>query len=129
MLSGRYVTDYRSRHWDKTNPGGCCRLCGSNHSSLEHILIECPRLSETRASLANMWAAATFNPNMREIIEAASSLNSTELTSFLLDPLKFYFVIVKTQNKKIQPDDILHLCRTWCYDIHRKREKLLKETF
>ena len=33
MLSGRYATDYHSRHWSKTNPQGFCQLClAARHS-------------------------------------------------------------------------------------------------
>ena len=29
MMSGRYITDHRTRNWDQANPEGLCRLCPS----------------------------------------------------------------------------------------------------
>ena len=52
MLSGRYRTDYLTRHWSKSNPSGHCLLpgcVGDQHGTLEHILLHCPALSEARS--------------------------------------------------------------------------------
>ena len=53
MLSGRYVTDHRARHWSNKNPNGICQLCQildfpSSLGTLEHQLLSCPALSEVR---------------------------------------------------------------------------------
>ena len=48
MLSGRYICDYRTRHFDLSNPTGACRLCPSSPGAagpprtLEHKLLQCP---------------------------------------------------------------------------------------
>ena len=41
LLSGRFKSDYMSRHWDKENPDGHCVLCPGlkNLGTLEHLLI------------------------------------------------------------------------------------------
>ena len=41
MLSGRYRTDRLTRHWNKDNPHGFCRLPGCLHEegNLAHILL------------------------------------------------------------------------------------------
>jgi hypothetical protein len=53
MLSGRYVTDYRARHWTQSNPQGLCLLCliqghPATQGTLEHLLLKCPALSQAR---------------------------------------------------------------------------------
>ena len=50
MLSGRYVTDQLSRYWT-TNKAGLCTIPGCTDQapgSLEHLLLLCPALSDTR---------------------------------------------------------------------------------
>ena len=59
MLSGRYRTDHLVRHWSKTNPTGLCRLPGCTGDmigDLQHILLYCPALKDTRLHLSNHWA-------------------------------------------------------------------------
>ena len=62
MISGRYVTDHRARHWSALNREGHCQLClaagyPSTVGSLEHLLLRCPALSETRSNAVSMWSA------------------------------------------------------------------------
>ena len=82
MLSGRYNTDYHSRHWSKNNPLGFCQLCRArSHSqdvdqvatiplgSLEHLLLECPELHQTRDGCRNLWIShANDKPTLQCII-------------------------------------------------------------
>ena len=58
LLSGRYRTDHLARHRSKTNPLGLCLLpgcTGQSKGSLEHILLYCNALGETRASMMSHW--------------------------------------------------------------------------
>ena len=55
MLSGRYVTDKLSRHWDKSNPHGLCLLCSNAIGSIQHLLISCDKLKETRDNVIIFW--------------------------------------------------------------------------
>ena len=58
MLSGRYRTDYLSRHWSNRNPSGYCTLpgCVEQIGSLEHLLLYCPALADARCGVINLWA-------------------------------------------------------------------------
>ena len=53
MLSGRYRTDRLSRHWTKDNPNGYCRLpgCHDQVGDLQHILLSCTALTESRTGI------------------------------------------------------------------------------
>ena len=56
MLSGTYVTDKLSRHWSN-NPNGFCSIPGcTGHTlgSIEHLLLSCPALQESRVKLDNL---------------------------------------------------------------------------
>ena len=57
LLSGRFKSDYMSRHWDKENPDGHCVLCPGlkNFGTLEHLLITCETLAPTRLKILNYW--------------------------------------------------------------------------
>ena len=60
MLSGRYVTDYRARYWSHTNQEGNCQaytLTGHPETpgTLEHLLVTCPALADTRTSANSFW--------------------------------------------------------------------------
>ena len=54
MLSGRYKTEKLRRHFS-TNIEGLCEICPDKcEGSLEHILLVCSSLSETRLRLCKM---------------------------------------------------------------------------
>ena len=87
MLSGRYATDYHSRHWSKTNLLGLCQLdLAARHSSgvpidddgialgsLEHQLLNCPALQQTRNTCREIWCSfVADNPVLRSIVPTDS---------------------------------------------------------
>ena len=50
FLSGRYRTEYLSRHWSN-NPRGCCRTedsCSDIIEDTKHILLECPAYAKEK---------------------------------------------------------------------------------
>ena len=137
MLSGRYVSDYRSRHWSKSNPEGFCQLCvmGSYPSvlgTLEHLLVECPAIAATRTQSKYHWSDyLTDKPNLMPIIstyfDTGNMVNQQLQVQFLLDPASCPEVIESVQNFGIGVlSDILYLTRTWCYSHHLERQKLLR---
>ena len=107
MLSGRYVTDHRARHWSNKNPEGICQLCQifgfpSTLGSLEHQLLSCPALAEVRSKAISLWSAyMVSHPNLLPIISAQTILPGPEVVKMnmqlLLDPSASPLVIEAVQ--------------------------------
>ena len=148
MLSGRYVTDHRARHWSQTNPDGFCHLCLAGNKaqddqpshasllpvgSLSHLLLECPNLQQPRDAVKLLWNNYTLD---KPIIRGLVFPNHTESflpndwspeMQLLLDPSACPSIISASQ--KYGPgilNHILYLSRTWCHSLHSRRQKLLK---
>ena len=148
MLSGRYVTDHRARHWSRTNPEGFCHLCMAaskaqdDHpredsilpvGSLTHLLLECPELHQPRDVVRSLWNDYTLDkPIIREIIfsyqnEPSIPSNWNPEIQLLLDPTACPSVISASQTHGAGIlHHILYLTRTWCHSLHSRRQKLLK---
>ena len=141
MLSGRYFSDYHARHWSKTNKDGFCQLClaashSLDHSSsipslplgtLEHMLVECPALQETRNKCRNLWHKyCSDQPLLWSIVQELDA-TVTPPVQLLLDPSCSPLVIKAVQDVG---EGILiqlqYLTRTWCYSHHLRRHKYLK---
>ena len=137
MLSGRYVTDHRARHWSKSNPAGNCQLCmvsgySSTPGTLQHLLLSCPVLSEVRAHATAHWAAYIVDkPPLIPIISHHTSTPGHDgeklQMELLLDPSTCPMAISACQKMGIGILSHLHyLSRTWCHAHHLKRRRLLK---
>lgn len=143
MLSGRYVSDYHSRHWSKLNPEGICQLCRAKRASngtnvsipvplgtLDHLLLYCEELSEQRSKCRSLWESYTSDkPIIRSLTINYDLDNITWYPNMqlLLDPTVCPEIISASQKHR---DGIFsHVCyltRTWCHSIHIRRIKLLK---
>ena len=149
MLSGRYNTDYHVRYWSRLNPSGLCQLClAANHAresldqtnsefnvplgTLEHLLLVCPQLQETRDTCKQLWISHTEDkPQIRDIFLPTATPFNLSLWSpkmeLLLDPTSCPNVIDASQKYGIGIlSSILYLSRTWCYSHHVRRRKHLK---
>ena len=137
MLSGRYVTDHRARHWSKVNPEGNCQLClvsGSPKTpgTLEHLLISCPALSDTRLGAISHWSNYMVDkPFLLPIVShytiSAGNGETTPSMNFLLDPSTCPRVISSAQ--ELGSAILSHICymtRTWCHTHHIRRKRILK---
>ena len=128
MLSGRYHTDWLTRHWSADNKSGACVLCPQESvpGTLEHLLIFCPALESKRLEIYTYWEENTVNNSCMNILLTKKRQSpTTELTQFLLDPSVDSDVICCVQNKLINLDEIFKLTRTFVYGLHRRRLKLL----
>ena len=137
MLSGRYVTDYRARHWSKTNPGGHCQLCLANGfpptlGTLEHLLLACPVLSEIRVQSISHWSNYMVDkPTILPIVSHHTQISGSEgeklHMQLLLDPTTCPTVVSAVQElgSGILPH-LLYMTRTWCHAHHLRRRRLLK---
>ena len=125
-LSGRYRTELLASHWSQNKPGYCLQMsCKSTVETLAHILLYCPSYSVARSKLQNLWLRF---PNLcvNHLVRSLLSGPPETLLQFLLDPSVHPDVISMEQECGTEPLKIVfHLTRTWCYDIHRLRAKLL----
>ena len=127
ILSGRFKTDYLSRHWDKENPEGFCVLCThlQLRDTLEHFLILCNHLSLTRLNILQYWQNYTSEDDiLRNLISVKLCSPIQTLMQFLIDPSVDPDVIHGVQRKVIKLEDVYKLTRMWCYALHRKKLQL-----
>jgi hypothetical protein len=137
MLSGRYQTDHRRRHWDPANPTGACRLCPEAEApggppapagDLQHQLLVCPALGQARARAERCWAARLASrPHLHPVLTRYSLGPPEDLLGFLLDPSSCPPVILLArEHGESVYQDCHYLSRVWCFGNHRARLKLLK---
>ena len=126
MLSGRYLTDKLQRHWTLNKTGVCLLPTCSPPAdgSLEHILLHCPALSETRTKILKLCSkVSSESVQLAEIIDSVlSSGNQFRKMQFIVDCSTMAEIIKITQTSGPQVRDrLLYVGRTWCYNIHRER--------
>ena len=127
LLSGRYKTDYLSRHWNKDNPHGFCTLCPgmSYFDTLEHFLISCDTLQDKRNTVITYWLkTAQEDDQLRNLLVTKLRAPPHILLQFLLDPSSDPDVIQGCQHKFFSLDEIFRLTRCWCYALHRRKLQL-----
>ena len=123
LLSVRYKTDYLSRHWNFSNPNGFCILCPGKFlfGTVQHFLVHCEALSETRSRIIDLWSAsAEDNVNIHHLLMQLLKSPSELLCQFLLEQ-----VVILVQHGLVHLDTLFYLTRTWCYGLHRRRLQLL----
>ena len=127
MLSGRYRTELLASHWSQNKHGYCLQMsCASTIETLAHILLFCPCYSDAREKLKSMWLRFP-NQSINHLVRSLLIGPPEALLQFLLDPSVHPDVISMVQELGSEPLKIVfHLTRTWCYDIHRLRAKLLQ---
>ena len=125
MLSGRYRTDQFLRHF--TENDGSCTLCNTNDfGSIEHLLILCPALTDTRNGLLKkLNESPTLTQTTKTIIvQSFHSVDSS--TQMMLDPSTTPEVISATQLEGPSIlEEVFRFSRSWCYSLHKTRLKLL----
>ena len=125
MLSGRYRTDKLLSHFDK-NEDHRCQLCFSESGDIEHLLVHCSALSDVRQNqLQSLYNRTDFSQNSVQLILNYWEKPTAMLVQLLLDCSVLPEVITATQNGQDVMQDIFKFGRTWCYNIHAKRMKLL----
>ena len=126
MLSGRYVTDKLSCHWTE-NSAGLCSIPGCTGravGSLEHLLLFCPALSDSRNRIIEMChTVASESEEIKIILDNALNDQTTDkLMQFLLDCSSLPSIILHKQNSGSNViDRLFYITRSWCYAIHRSR--------
>ena len=132
MLSGRYRTDLLACHWT-TNRSGVCLLplcTGSYLGSIEHLLLYCPALQETRNKMMKlMYDVASESPYLYHIISWVLSHpdRKSVMTQFLLDCSSLPIVVNMCQLYGSEMKQrLFYITRNWCYSIHRSRMTQMK---
>ena len=91
MISGRFRTEYLSRHWTNNKQGHCqLETCSQTVGNLEHLLISCPGLELVRSRMREMMLCRTrklipLNVFIARILESPPAIQ----LQFLLEPLAF----------------------------------------
>ena len=129
LLSGRYRLRSLTKHW--TNDGSSCPFPSCSRSSpeesIEHFLIFCPGLAETRDNLFLQWTMiAEKYPILSDVINNAIHGPPDFRCQFILDCSVLPDTISLVQ---LYGEDVLHklfhLTRTFCYVLHRARDRIL----
>ena len=126
FLSGRYRTDRLLRHFDKKSTGSCS-LCQDIDGSLEHLLLLCPSLSQCRSQQLNMLTMnSDYSDKSKQIIFDTSNKSVSNFVQLLLDCSVLPEVIEANQNSDSSVmGEIFKFSRTWCFNVHMKRMKML----
>ena len=127
LISGRYKTDYLSRHWVKENPSGFCVLCPGlmKPDTLDHFVLFCDALTPARTNVLNFWQFYSCkDDHLYNLLIKKLSASTQVLMQFIIDPSVDSDVIKGVQNNLIKLEDIYRLTRTWCYAVHRKKLQL-----
>ena len=127
LLSARYRTDRLLRHFDNNLTGECTLCPDGSDGSLEHLLLLCPSLAQCREQQLQMLKnSPAISDKAKNIIFAASVNSVSHFVQLLLDCSVIPEVIVTSQegHKNIL-DEIFKFTRTWCFNIHMRRMKIL----
>ena len=130
MLSGRYRCEKLRRHWS-SNTGGYCELepCVSNNivGSLEHMLLDCEGLSDSRAGVLSLWRDKLADqPNILSVVMKYTVSEPTNTMQFLLDCSVLPSVIQLSQSDGSDALNLIfYLTRTFCASLHKAKFKLL----
>ena len=125
MLSGRYRTDQLLRHFSE-NDGFCNLCCQKILGSIEHLLLQCPVLEESRKQLhLNLIANINISESAKSLIHNSFQSIKTA-TQMLLDCTALPTVISARQTEGPSViQQLFRFSRSWCYTIHKTRLKLL----
>ena len=132
MISGRFLTDYRARHWSKSNSKGFCQLCLLAKQPKPTVVpwSTCCCGALLLLSLGRMLSliGLTILQFLAPIITSIPGPEGESLhMQILLDPSTCPLVISEAQ--KLGSGILFHLfylTRTWCHSHQLKRKKLLR---
>ena len=132
MVSGRYRCEKLCSNWSQNKAGVCLisKECVSQEEDIPHILRFCSGLDSTREKLKKFTHryCMTAPPIIRDLATNLCSTSSPFFCQFLLDCSVLPSVITATQ-REAEGEDILghlfHLSRTWVFNLHRERLRLL----
>ena len=130
FLCSQYRSAKLTRHWSPSNPLGICTSPPCWQSSVvesnEHILLHCPAYHATR--LSTVLLVTKLNNQVSRTLVSSILLSSSQQTmmQLLLDCTALPEVVLAAQEwgQDIY-SDLFYFSRTWCFSIHRERQKRL----
>ena len=132
FLSGRYRSERLRRHWSVVNRNGFCLNNDCFHlkyvEDIYHILLSCPAYTNERRRLLQLSPKMSREfPLIKPIMDAYLNIGDCDLKlQFLLDCSTLPLVIHSQQNFGFGPLCYLfRFTRTWCWNIHKSRMKML----
>ena len=130
MASGRYRSDWLTRYWSK-NRSGCCRAptCQATPGTLEHLLVGCPALNNTRERLYSMWLQrSVMFPSLHANIRTILNSPDTTIVQFVLEPLAFPEILADYLSNGIHFAHLLsYLTRTYAFNMHRDYQRIVND--
>ena len=128
MISGRFRTEYLTRHWSSNKQGFCLAdTCVEVVGDLEHLLIHCPALSAVRVRLWNMFFSHSVKfPSFYNFLLCLEKSEPNVQLQFFLDPTAFPD-IAELWELLGQPfiNHLYYLTRTYAYYLYRQKQILL----
>ena len=125
MVSGRYRSDFLTRHWNPANKEGFCleTSCVGVRGDLVHMLTVCPGLRETRDKLTHfLLKKSEFCPTLYNIIVDLLHSPPHTQTQFLLDPCQIPAISsLCISEGAVMLNHIFYLTRTFAYYMHRAK--------
>ena len=127
MASGRFRTDMLTRHWSQ-NKSGYCRFqtCNQVQGTLEHMLVTCPALRNTRERMYQMWLERTVMfPALHATIRAVLISDPEDIVQFVLEPLALPSVLedARTHGNHFT-QQLSYLTRTFAFYMQRHYRQL-----
>ena len=144
ILSGRYISDERSRLWDPNNKDGCCRLCASPPGqppppgtlpgqqsppgTITHQLLWCCALQPARVSAMRLFLEfLRHRPHLSALVSQRLKGPPEGAVALLLDPSSCSDLIRAAQlHGQSLLKEAHYLSRVWVHSTHVLRMKLLK---
>ena len=128
MKSGRFRSEYLSRHWSSNTLGICqAGTCPGIAGTLEHLLIHCLALADVRERMWTMFYNTSVKfPALFSFLNRLKNSHSDTKMQFILDPLAIPEV-VDVVHVLGQPvlQHIMYLGRTYAYYLYREKQILL----
>ena len=125
MLSGRYRCEKLTKHFKK-NCDGLCGICEEkSEGSVEHLLVQCPTLEDCRQKQLLFMERTDISHTCKAIIQHYLKKPSSELVQFLLDCSVIPSIIEVSQDSEMILSELFQFTRTWCFNMHMSRLKLL----
>ena len=128
MASGRYRTEMLCRHWNNNKAGHCkSPTCQQIPGTLEHLLVACQGLTETRERMYLMWLEkSVMFPVLHSTIREVLDCDEEQIVQFILEPLAFPQLLSAYKiHGQAFINQLSYLTRTYAFNIHREYQKLI----